>query len=67
MKTTCPPLSPVAWSSFATGSNPGKHNIFDFISRDPHRTTNRRCRRFEFASHKRTLKLGRVCHSTIQT
>ena len=33
--TSCPPLSPVAWSSFATGSNPGKHNIFDFISRDP--------------------------------
>ncbi len=31
--TTWPPLSPVAWSSFATGSNPGKHNIFDFISR----------------------------------
>jgi predicted AlkP superfamily phosphohydrolase/phosphomutase len=25
----------VAWSSFTTGSNPGKHNIFDFISRDP--------------------------------
>ena len=35
LATTCPPLSPVAWSSFATGSNPGKHNIFDFISRDP--------------------------------
>lgn len=34
LRTTCPPLSPVAWSSFATGSNPGKHNIFDFISRD---------------------------------
>ncbi|MDP6058269.1 MAG: alkaline phosphatase family protein [Pirellulaceae bacterium] len=33
--TTCPPLSPVAWSSFATGANPGKHNIFDFIRRDP--------------------------------
>jgi len=33
--TTCPPLSPVAWSSFTTGSNPGKHNIFDFISRNP--------------------------------
>lgn len=31
--TTWPPLSPVAWSSFSTGSNPGKHNIFDFISR----------------------------------
>ena len=33
--TTCPPLSPVAWSSFTTGTNPGKHNIFDFIMRDP--------------------------------
>ncbi|MBI5865230.1 MAG: alkaline phosphatase family protein [Planctomycetes bacterium] len=31
--TTWPPLSPVAWSSFSTGSNPGKHNIFDFIAR----------------------------------
>ncbi len=30
--TTWPPLSPVAWSSFSTGSNPGKHNIFDFVS-----------------------------------
>jgi predicted AlkP superfamily phosphohydrolase/phosphomutase len=25
----------VAWSSFATGTNPGGHGIFDFISRDP--------------------------------
>ncbi len=33
LQTTCPPLSPVAWSSFSTGSNPGKHNIFDFIGR----------------------------------
>ncbi len=33
--TTTPPLSPVAWSSFSTGTNPGKHNIFDFIRRDP--------------------------------
>ncbi|MCK4874019.1 MAG: alkaline phosphatase family protein [Phycisphaerales bacterium] len=33
--TTYPPLSPVAWSSFSTGANPGKHNIFDFISRNP--------------------------------
>ncbi|MBM3888765.1 MAG: phosphodiesterase, partial [Verrucomicrobia bacterium] len=27
--------TPVAWSSFATGTNPGGHGIFDFISRDP--------------------------------
>jgi predicted AlkP superfamily phosphohydrolase/phosphomutase len=33
--TTWPPLSPVAWSSFTTGTNPGKHNIFDFINRTP--------------------------------
>lgn len=33
--TTFPPLSPVAWSSFSTGVNPGKHNIFDFIVRNP--------------------------------
>lgn len=33
--TTFPPLSPVAWSSFSTGTNPGKHNIFDFLSRNP--------------------------------
>lgn len=34
LNTTCPPISPVAWSSFATGVNPGKHNIFDFLNRD---------------------------------
>lgn len=34
LQSTIPPISPVAWSSFQTGSNPGKHNIFDFLSRD---------------------------------
>lgn len=33
--STWPPISPVAWSSFSTGTNPGKHNIFDFIARTP--------------------------------
>lgn len=37
--STCPPISPVAWSSFATGANPGKHNIFDFLGRDPRHMT----------------------------
>ncbi len=32
--TTVPPLSPVAWSTFQTGVNPGKHNIFDFLTPD---------------------------------
>ncbi len=34
IESTIPPISPCAWSSFMTGSNPGKHNIFDFLNRD---------------------------------
>lgn len=33
--TTAPAMTPVAWSSYLTGCNPGKHNIFDFLTRDP--------------------------------
>ena len=33
--TSMPALSPVAWSTFATGVDPSGHGIFDFISRDP--------------------------------
>ncbi len=33
--TVNPPQSPVAWSSFVTGLDPGGHGIFDFIHRDP--------------------------------
>ena len=36
LQTTYPALSPVAWSAFATGVSPGRHNIFDFISRNRH-------------------------------
>lgn len=35
LATTTPSISPVAWSTFATGVNPGKHNIFDFFTRNP--------------------------------
>ncbi len=34
LKTTTPAISPVAWSSFMTGANPSKHNIFDFLTRN---------------------------------
>ncbi|HRT96312.1 MAG TPA: alkaline phosphatase family protein [Planctomycetota bacterium] len=37
LATTTPPQSPVAWSTIATGCNPGHHGVFDFIRRDPHR------------------------------
>lgn len=32
--TSIPPQSPVAWSNFITGMNPGGHGIFDFIALD---------------------------------
>ena len=35
LRTTYPAFSPVAWSTFATGVNPAKHNIFDFLTRAP--------------------------------
>ena len=33
LATTNPAQSPVAWSSFATGTGPGEHGIFDFLRR----------------------------------
>jgi predicted AlkP superfamily phosphohydrolase/phosphomutase len=35
MRTTIPAQSPVAWASFSTCTNPGRHGIFDFIHRQP--------------------------------
>lgn len=33
--TVMPPQSPVAWSTFITGMDPGGHGVFDFIHRNP--------------------------------
>ena len=35
LRTTNPAQSPVAWSAFSTGSNPGKTRIYDFLRRNP--------------------------------
>jgi predicted AlkP superfamily phosphohydrolase/phosphomutase len=35
LRSTYPPMSPPAWTSFMTGKNPGKHGIFDFTTRRP--------------------------------
>lgn len=35
LATSTPPQSPVAWSNFISGTNPGGHGIFDFIARNP--------------------------------
>jgi len=58
LATTLPPISPVAWSSFLTGVNPGKHNVYDFVM------PNRRLYLPELSSArirepKRVLKIGR--------
>lgn len=35
LQPTNPPQTPVSWSTFATGLDPGKHEIFDFLKRNP--------------------------------
>ena len=34
LKSTIPPVSPPAWTSFLTGINPGGHSIFQFVEMD---------------------------------
>ena len=58
LKTTTPAISPVAWSSFMTGSEPSKHNIFDFLDRDP-RTYLPGLSSARIGKPKRTIGLGR--------
>ncbi len=35
LQTAYPSISPVAWSSYATGVDASRHNIYDFLTRDP--------------------------------
>jgi predicted AlkP superfamily phosphohydrolase/phosphomutase len=35
LRTTTPPQSPVAWSTFITGLDPDQHGIYDFVHRNP--------------------------------
>jgi predicted AlkP superfamily phosphohydrolase/phosphomutase len=35
LRSTVPVVSPVAWTSFMTGKNPGKHHIYDFMHKLP--------------------------------
>jgi len=58
LATTVPSISPVAWSSFQTGVNPGKHNIFDFLTRD-RRTYGAKLSSTDIRGSSRLLKLGK--------
>lgn len=55
--STLPPISPVAWSSFQTGANPGKHNIFDFLTPDE-KTYQPKLSSVEIRPSTRTIGVG---------
>jgi predicted AlkP superfamily phosphohydrolase/phosphomutase len=59
LQTTYPSITPVAWSSFSTGTQPGKHNIFDFLDRD-RRSYLPILSSVRIGSVERTLKLGKL-------
>jgi predicted AlkP superfamily phosphohydrolase/phosphomutase len=56
--STLPPISPVAWSSFQTGTNPGKHNIFDFLMPDL-KTYQPKLSSVEIRPPRRSIRLGK--------
>jgi predicted AlkP superfamily phosphohydrolase/phosphomutase len=56
--STVPPISPVAWSTFQTGVNPGKHNIFDFLMPDL-RTYQPKMSSVEIRPPRRFLRMGK--------
>ena len=56
--TTLPPISPVAWSTFQTGVNPGKHGIYDFLTPDP-RSYQPKLSSVEIRPPRRVLRLGK--------
>src|SRR5262245_59330903 len=57
--TTLPSISPVAWSSFQTGTNPGKHNIYDFLIPD-RKTYEPKLSSVEIRPPRRVLRVGKV-------
>jgi len=57
LQTTLPAVSPVAWSGFATGADASRHNIFDFLTRDP-RTYRAVLSSTRFNSGGKGFKLG---------
>jgi len=57
LATTFPAISPVAWSSFATGVDPSRHGIFDFLTRDP-RDYSTVLSSTEIRPPRRALRLG---------
>lgn len=59
LETSMPALSPVAWSTFATGTDPSRHGIYDFIARDP-RTYAPKLSSSEVYGNSRFFRLGPI-------
>ncbi len=59
LQTSVPPQTPVAWSNFIAGTNPGGHGIFDFIHRDA-KTYIPIFSASATEGAKRTIKLGSI-------
>ena len=65
LESTLIPVSPTAWASFATGCNPNKHGIFDFVHREeesyeamPYNSTDRKCNTLWSILSKKGKKVG---------
>jgi len=57
LRTTYPSISPVAWSSFMTGVDPSRHNIYDFLDRDL-KTYRPKLSSSEISATTRTMRVG---------
>ncbi len=58
LDTSYPAESPVAWSSFQTGCNPGRHKVFDFLVPGPKSYLPELCSA-KVTGSARTLSLGK--------
>ncbi len=61
LRSSIPPQTPVAWSNFIAGTDPGGHGIFDFFRRDP--STSHPAHILDFSATettaaKHTLRIG---------
>ncbi len=58
LDTSMPSMSPVAWSTFATGTDASHHCIYDFLTRDPC-TYGPMLSSTDIGSAKRVINIGR--------
>ncbi len=66
LQTTLPAMSPVAWSTFITGVDPSRHNIFDFLNRDL-RTYLPELSSTKIEKSSRSISIGRLFDTSRQT